>query len=243
MRARSRPDPGDDSRRNHARMDPEMERECGRIEADLTAGPFSPEEYERLLFVRKSSAYPVPAEWDQWKRLVCRFYRLFPNTAKRAMWHEAGHIVVAHCLGWTVHRIQRDREGTPGAVIHMPDGWGDLDHATVSVAGWLAEAMMAYPELTDPTDEVAQHARQFRTPEGEKMPAPERIKYVEIAERRAEEILEAHWDTVERVAALAMAGLPVERDALLAAMADRPEPTTAADPSEDDPIAVVNPDG
>jgi hypothetical protein len=200
-------------------MDPEFERECGLIGAELTAGPFSREEYERVMFVRRSGAYPpLGAEYDAWKRLVCRFHRLFPNTVVRAMWHEAGHAVVAHRLGWTVHRIQRDHEGTPGAVIQSPDGWDDLDHAIVTVAGWIAEAMAACPELTDPTHEVAILARDFRTPTGERLPPRERIKFVEIAEDRAREMLECDWYAVERVAMLALAALPVERDALLKAI-------------------------
>jgi hypothetical protein len=122
----------------------DIERECRQIEADITAGPISPEEYERLLFVRKSGAYPpLGVEYDEWKRLVCRFHRAFPNTTRRAMWHEAGHIVVAHRLGCVVHRIQRDHEGTPSAVIERPDAWEDIDEATVTVAGWIADALDA----------------------------------------------------------------------------------------------------
>jgi hypothetical protein len=211
MRAKSRPDPGGGGRRYHARMDPEMERECGRIETDLTAGPISTEEYKRLLYVRRSGE-PQPS--TPWIPLLCRFHRHFPNTIEREMWHEAGHAVVAYYLGCQVKRIRRDHDGTPGAVIKRRDGWEGIDEGTLTVAGWLAEAMKAYPELTDPTDEVAQHAMTFRTPEGEKMPPHERIKYIQIAEQHAQVILKAHWDAVERIATRAMKYLPVEKGEL-----------------------------
>lgn len=198
-------------------MEPEanIEEACRQIESDLTAGPISLEEYKRLMVVRKSGAYPGPDIFDQWKLLLCRFVALFPNTTEREMWHEAGHAVVGHYLGCQVKRIRRDPDGTPGAVIKRPEVWDyGLDEATATVAGWMAEAMAVYPELADPTDEVAQLAKGFRTPSGEKVPVPERIKHVEIAERRAEEILEAHWDAVERIATRATKYLPVEKGEL-----------------------------
>ena len=202
----------------------DFERECRQIEADLTAGPISREEYERLLFVRKSGAYPPPgAEYDEWRRLVCRFQRAFPTTTKRDMWHEAGHIVVAHRLGCFVDRIRRDNDGTPQAVIQRPEVWEGIDEGTLTVAGWIAEAEMSYPELTDPTHEVAIHARDFRTPTGERLPPWERVKFIEIAEGRALELLEADWSAVERVANLALAGLPVVRDALVEAIDNQAE--------------------
>jgi hypothetical protein len=218
---RSRLEPRRGAAQYYAQMEAEtgIEAECWQFEADLTAGPISPEEYRRLLLVRKSGAYPpLGAEYDQWKRLVCRFHRAFPNTTERAMWHEAGHTIVAHRLGCVVHRIQRDDEGTPGAVIERPDAWEAIDEATVTVAGWIAEAMASYPELTDPTHEVANLAIDFRTSRGERLPPWERIKFVEVAEERAKEMLDADWSAVERVATLAMAALPVEREALVEAI-------------------------
>jgi hypothetical protein len=131
--------------------------------------------------------------------------------------------VVAHRLGCVIHRIQRDDEGTPGAVIQRPDAWEEIDEATVTVAGWIAEAMESYSELADPTHEVAILANDFRTPTGERLPPWERIKFIEIAEDRAREMLDADWQAVERVATLAMAALPVERDALVEAIENQAE--------------------
>jgi hypothetical protein len=90
------------------------------------------------------------------------------------------------------------------------------------VAGWVAEAMHAYPELTDPIDEVAILAEGFRTPSGEKFPQPERTNYIEQAEVRDGEMLDDNWEMVERVARRAMVSLPVEREELLAQVVGEP---------------------
>jgi hypothetical protein len=70
---------------------------------------------------------------------------------------------------------------------------------------------------------VAILARDFRTATGERLPPEERIKFVEVAEERAFEMLEADWSAVERVANLALAGLPVVRDALVEAIDNQAE--------------------
>jgi hypothetical protein len=199
--------------------------ECARYAAELTVGPLSPEERERLLFVRRTSAYPRPGpERERWNRLLCRFHALFPNTYESEMWHEAGHAVVAHVLGCGVERIARSAENVPGFEPKpRPQGWRDRDEATIAVAGWLAEARYVAPALTEPTDEVARFVRGL-TLFGEPLSTEDRLQLVLRAEHRATAILAEHWDAVERIGIRGMAGLPIEHDELLTLLEPAPVP-------------------
>jgi hypothetical protein len=202
-----------------------FEEECRAYQDRITAGPISCEEYERIMYVRKSGDYPPrgSAAWDRWATLLCRFHALFPNTLDREAWHEAGHIVVGHKLGWTVQRIERNAGGWPQARVDAPCEDPELPGLHVGMmttAGFVAEAMSRPEgEMTDPTHEIPEFAVDFRSADGDILSPEDRIKYTEeIPQAEVEDIIEENWTALERVALLALAGLPVEREALLEAL-------------------------
>jgi hypothetical protein len=203
-----------------------FEEECRAYRDRITLGLISREEFEHIMYVRKAGDYPPrrTAEWERWATLICRFHALFPDTLDRDAWHEAGHIVVGHKLGWTVQRIERNAGGWPQARVEAPCEGPELPGLQVgmmTIAGFVAEAMSRPEgEMTDPTHEVAEHAIEFRSEDGDTLSSEDRIKYIKIAQSRACDILAANWDVVERVAALEVASLPVEREALLEALED-----------------------
>jgi hypothetical protein len=140
------------------------------------------------------------------------------------MWHEAGHIVVGHKLGWEVQRIDRQPDGTPIAEVPPPCEPPELpvlDYSTVAVAGFLAENKEFGNAL--PTTDHINVAHQFQASEvhqGRTASPASTLAHVLEAEARAQVILDENWVAVCRVAAIAIAGLPVRRGALLQELRD-----------------------
>src|SRR5215218_6387007 len=179
-----------------------------------------------MIRVRKSNDYPPrdSEAWDRWTTLVSRHWFQFPSSLEQDMWHEAGHIVVGHKLGWEVQRIDRQPDGTPIAEVPPPCEPPELpvlDYSTVAVAGFLAENKEFGNAL--PTKDHINVARQFQASEArqDRTASPaSKLAHVLEAEARAQVILDENWDAVRQVSALAIAGLPVKRGALLQELRD-----------------------
>jgi hypothetical protein len=203
----------------HQIISPEMEMWC--LPDEVLEVPITEVEHAEMLRVRKSNDYPKrpSPEWDRWTTLTFRHLFQFPSTLDREMWHEAGHIVVGHRLGWQVQRIDRHSDGTPHAIIPPPCEFPELpilDFSTVAVAGYLAEdkafgnAMPGQDHVNLAREFQADAARQGRTAS-----PTSNLAHVLEAEARAEAILDENWGVVRQIAELATASLPVRRKALL----------------------------
>ena len=93
------------------------------MDYEIPAGPFSMDEYASMLRVYRSGDIPEEGTEarDRWHCLTERWQALFPNSLRREAFHEAGHVVVGHSMGWTVQRIERRDDGVPQAVVPPPD--------------------------------------------------------------------------------------------------------------------------
>jgi hypothetical protein len=205
-------------------VSPDMDAWC--LDDSVLEDPITADEYEEMIRVRKSNDNPPrdSEAWIRWTTLVSRHWFQFPSSLEQDMWHEAGHIVVGHKLGWEVQRIDRQPDGTPIAEIPPPCAPPELsilDFSTVAVAGYLAEDKQFGNAL--PTKDHINVAHQFRASEARQgraaSPASTLARVLE-AEARAQTILDENWDAVSRVAALATAGLPVRRSVLLRELRD-----------------------
>lgn len=216
-------------------MTPELEMWChpdGVLELPISAAEFA-----EMLRVRKSNSYPAKpsTEWDSWLTMTSRYLYQHPTTVEKEMWHEAGHVVVGHRLGWSVVRIDRHPDGTPFAEIPPPcepPALPVLDYSTVAVAGYLAEDL-AQGNAMPSTDHILV-SRVFQSSEVRKSRTTSprtNLAHVFEAEARARVILEAYWDAVGRVAEVALSGLPVGRDALLRALESVPQSRQVCDSS------------
>lgn len=159
---------------------------------------FSDEDYHRLVYHRKAGVRTrgTPEELP-FLMLTHRYYAAHPPTPERLAWHEAGHAVVAHRLGYRVVEIVRlgPLRWETGSYPQLP--YSDHSHL-ITVAGYLAEARAM--GRVDPGEAwrvaVEVEERYGYGPE-------ERRAYVEAVEERALAILVEHWAAVEQVAALA----------------------------------------
>jgi hypothetical protein len=128
---------------------------------------------------------------------LCRRYSTaYPLTPERLGWHEAGHVVVAHRLGYAVW----------GVYHRAPDHWettfvtperGSTDWGLIAVAGYLSEGRAIGHEDPAEAGEIS-----MRGPWHDDDSPHERLARVRQVERDALAILEEHWDTVGRVAEL-----------------------------------------
>jgi len=167
-----------------------------------TEMPITPEEHELLVYRRKAK---VPTkgtpEEEPFKALLRRFHAQFPPTPERVGWHEAGHAVVAHRLGYRVSMIERDATwtGNPRTYIEPPPQGSD-HWALVQVAGYLAEDRAVGNVDPEEACEVAEMAEQ-RHGYG----PSDRRAFVEAVEKLSLAILVSDWSAVEQVAKLVQA--------------------------------------
>lgn len=183
-------------------------------------GPFSPAEYGLLVCRRKTGLRSDDqAERDWFEALTRRYHALFPSNLERISWHEAGHAMVAHRLGWWVDHIERfpHHEGK-AAMAPPPEGspyWPQgretrlRDWATVKVAGYMAENRVAANVDPAEASPVA-----YRLEELKGYTPAQCLTYVEEVEGRALRILVADWAAVGLLADALKASAVVERDAL-----------------------------
>ncbi len=176
-----------------------------------TEAPITPEEHALLVYRRKAKVPTVgTSEEEPFIALCRRFHAQFPQTPERVGWHEAGHAVVAHRLGYRVWMIERERTWT-GYPITSTDQQPPLsdDWALVTVAGYLAEDRAL--GNVDPAEawDVAGMAEWLHD-----YGPSERRTFVEEVEERALAILVANWGAVERVAQLVQANASVGMEEL-----------------------------
>ena len=175
----------------------------------------TPEEHALLVYRRKAKV-PTKGTSEEAPFIArCRrFHTQFPPTPERVGWHEAGHAVVAHRLGYRVWMIEREETGTgyPITATDQQPRWSD-NWALVKVAGYLAEDRAL--GNVDPAEawEVAEMAERLHG-----CGPSERRTFVEAVEERALAILVANWDAVERVAQLVQANPSVRLAELNAAL-------------------------
>jgi hypothetical protein len=215
---------------------PEMEMWC--YPDEVLELPISAAEFEEMLRVRKSNNYPPKPsmEWDRWLTMTCRYLYQHPTSTEKEMWHEAGHIVVGHRLGWSVLRIDRHPDGTPYALIPPPcepPNLPVLDYSTVAVAGYLTEER-AFANAMPSADHVkiATVLRGLEARSGRTLSPDANLAHVLKAEARAQAILEEHWRAVHRIAELALLGLPVEHETLIGELRDVPQEKQVCGPLE-----------
>src|SRR4051794_699232 len=102
--------------------------------------PFTDDDYELLLHHRKAfirtAGTPQEAPFTE---LCQRFHAAYPSTPQRLAYHEAGHVVMAHCLGLhviDVRRLSNDHWETLSTVER-----DNVEHwCLMNVAGHLSEA-------------------------------------------------------------------------------------------------------
>ncbi len=159
---------------------------------------FSEEDYRKLVYHRKAGIRTTGTPEERpFEILTRRFYAAHPLTAERLAWHEAGHAVVAHWLGYRVVAIVRVEPLHWEVRSHQPLPHSDHLHLII-VAGYLAEARAM--GRVDP----AEASRVAYQVEDLYCYGPhERRAYVKAVEERALAILVEHWAEVEQVAALA----------------------------------------
>jgi hypothetical protein len=194
---------------------------------DVPCGPISPEEQERIRYVRKSLDYGPDGseERERWGTLYDRFYALFPTTLERLAWHEAGHATVAHRLGGTVWSIDVDAadDGFVTHVVEFEPPFVTLDRwAIATTAGYVAEGLAFGP--TDPHEASEIYIKYCETviEMGLKPSRSKAIEFIETAESVAVAILQQHWYEVSYIARRMMFSCPVGRDFLLSALAGVP---------------------
>ena len=218
-------------------ISPDMNAWC--LDDSILEDPITADEYAEMIRVRKSNDYPPRSSeaWDRWSALVCRHWFQFPNSVDRELWHEAGHIVVGHRLGWQVQSIDRHPDGTPFANIPPPCEFPELpilDYSTVAVAGYLAEEKAFGNAL--PSQDHINIAREFKSSEarqGHKATPATNLAHVLEAEARAQVILDENWHAVQRLAEVAIGSLPVNRPALLRELRDVKQDEPACGPEKD----------
>lgn len=164
-----------------------------------TDASITPDELALLVYRRKAKVPTIGTpEEEPFKALCRRFNAQFPPTPERVGWHEAGHAVVSHRLGYRVWKIEREgtETGYPNAATDRQPPWSD-DWALVKVAGYLAEDRAV--GNVDPGEAwaVAAMAESLHG-----YGPSERRAFVEAVEERALAILIANWGAVERVARL-----------------------------------------
>jgi hypothetical protein len=191
------------------------------VDCETLAGPFSPEEHESMLYILRSGTVPPKGceDRDMWDALYSRWKALFPTTLRREAFHEAGHVVVGHSMGWSVKRI--DRHGpraVPYAEVLPPANLIQIrnpisDDSVIRVAGYLAEKRACGWVAPLEAIKVAKDVNSFLAPES-------RISFVRACESYAFDILKEYWLAVEAIAAMVMESLPVSRKQLLDALRD-----------------------
>lgn len=160
--------------------------------------PFTSEEYELLVYNRKARVRTVNTlDEGPFIELCRRYSSQYPLTPERVAWHEAGHAVVSHRLGYSVRMIERYPDGSAHTFtdqqLILSDNW-----ALVTVAGYLAEDRAIGHADPGEAWDVAEVAEKIY-----RLGPDERKAYVEEVEKRCSAILEENWAEVEQVARLA----------------------------------------
>ena len=165
----------------------------------MTDAPITPEEYALLVYRHKAGVRTAGTpEEEPFIALCKRFHAQFPPTPERIGWHEAGHAVVSHHLGYRVWWIERNDEWGDTRTDQQPPWFGDW--ALVKVAGYLAEERAIGNVEPREASEVAWMAeRRFG------YGPSERESFVESVEARALAILVENWDAVEKISQLVQA--------------------------------------
>ena len=178
--------------------------------------PLTPEEYERLVYYRKARIRTTGTPDEGSFIELCRRYaEQFPLTPERVGWHEAGHAIVSHSLGYAVWKIERHPDGSGHSLTDQQPILSD-DWALITVAGYLAEDRAvghADPAEAWGVTEVAERIYGLGP--------DERKVYVEEVEQCCSMILDENWGVVEQVAKLVESKTKVkmyELDRILAAV-------------------------
>jgi hypothetical protein len=167
-------------------------------------------------FMRRGSPLTSEAERPRVRRVLDRWQAEVRDSIERFAVHEAGHVVVAHALGWIVESVEPDLpDGSGGGAMTYQrqlerDAWGlFVEQATVAVAGHVAEEIEFGLALPFEVMELRDRAWEEHGVGDDQLSA-----LVEHAETQARTILTACWVAVERLAQAQIARGRVEGVAL-----------------------------
>lgn len=158
---------------------------------------FSEDDYDKLVYYRKAGIRTKGTPEERpFELLTRRYFADHPLTPERLAWHEAGHAVVSHRLGYRVVAIEWIGPLHWATLPHRPMPFSKHFHLMM-VAGYLAEARAM--GRVDPAE--ASHVA-FELEERYGYGPEERRAYVEAVEERALAILVEHWPAVVQVSVL-----------------------------------------
>lgn len=191
------------------------DRVAARVKAEIAGrevieGPISDEECDLLVRWRRTAFDPQSEEdHARYVALTIRFFTQMRQTERTDAFHEAGHIVVGHLLGYPTRMTYWQLDGTPSTAMdgisHDPPPFiseaqflaQNYDWARIRVAGYLAERRAM--GRSDPAEAV----RLVRRMRDNLSYGPEEtMAYLDGIENETDAILDENWEAVERLAQL-----------------------------------------
>lgn len=163
---------------------------CAEIAEDFTE-----EQYDRLVYHRKAGINTTGTPEEQPFIELCRHYfARYPLSRERLAWHEAGHAVIGHRLGFKVAGVEQISPEHWVTEIESSPPFSTEQHM-ISVAGYLSEGKACGHGDPAEAHKVAWHAQLLFG-----FGPDQRLAYVRSIEAKTIAILDEHWEAVGRFA-------------------------------------------